>query len=122
MPRLGSSLFTFFFIHLSPYLQTLLLLEKPLNPLLAIRATAAQQSPSLSLTLAAGPDSLFTKFPSSSLASHLDRKVGDYHGGQPCHQIFKNSGFSRAAPPVANVTFSFLLSREPQKFAFPFLA
>ena len=39
------------------------------------------------------------------------QKVDGNHGGQPCNQIFKNSSFSRAAPPVANATFPFPLSR-----------
>jgi hypothetical protein len=48
-------------------------------------------------------------------------KVDGDHGGQPCNRFFKNSGFSRAAPTVEYFTFLPPLSREPQKFAFPFL-
>jgi hypothetical protein len=52
----------FFFNLLLSYLQPTSLLEKPSIPLLAIRATAAQQSRSLLLALAVGPDSLFAEF------------------------------------------------------------
>lgn len=38
-------------------------------------------------------------------------KVGGNHAGQPCNQIFKNSDFSRAAPPVEHFTFQPSLAR-----------
>jgi hypothetical protein len=52
------------------------------------------------------------------MCKHL--KVGDYHGGQPFQIFLRASGFTLAAPPVANFTFPLPLSRGRQNSRFLF--
>ena len=145
MRHLGSSLFTFFFTHLSqlpqisftrpeatytPYPWFVFFLNSQFLPWLLSTPTLAPYrcllAPSVAtcvrgLCASASVSSrpFLRRSPYFSVMSF--QKVNGNHEGQPCNQFFKNSAFSRAAPPVEHFTFLPPLSREPQKFAFPFL-
>jgi len=137
MTCLESSLFTFFFTHLSqlalisfvplevtyppfPCLvfflnsQIFLLAQYlPLYRFLQLRLPTSPPRSSVATIVCVSPPFTFASV-SHAIATfslNLKLKVGDYHGGQPWRQFFKNSNLSRAAPPVTNATFPLPLSR-----------